>query len=539
MNETVCGVCGSQLGPPLELCPRCESPHHQDCWEYNGGCSVYGCVRATPGAAAQAVPAPAPAPVDARAAPSSADGDLLPAPADGDLPPGASLLWERAAPEPADVPMSIFRLLLAAGLAGVALLGTGIAPHARVLNLLLAAAFAAPSARDLVRVLAPAPVAQAQLTASPLSVEAKALFSRVGVGMPHELAQTYALFEQRHPRGRLPPEDQLRLGLELLGEGYRLLATEALSKVDGDGFRDKARAATQGLFADEPAYLFGVFPGPEPAPTPPASGFHPGLPDEGEWFVLDLTPGGLPPAERSPLTLPWTGGPGQTFLGRRLAGPMDRGAAAGLRQRLAAAGQVVEVASTAELALPAEVHEITALAFSVKQARFQTPQGEFAFGWDEVHSYFYERLESMQRSTRTTEAGASPGDPQARRWDRGAVGARSQLETEVRVTTEYQTVLEVHAGAPLRRFRIAEARPDLFHYLGRRRQLTFELNLRYAAKDLARFAPRARASRGAVQLLFERQGKGMILESLDELDEYVAWFHALGSPRLRQAWGHG
>lgn len=41
-----CGVCGetAQLGDrEVVVCDRCNAVHHQDCWEYNGGCSRFGC----------------------------------------------------------------------------------------------------------------------------------------------------------------------------------------------------------------------------------------------------------------------------------------------------------------------------------------------------------------------------------------------------------------------------------------------------------------------------------------------------------------
>ena len=25
------------------VCSVCNTPHHRDCWEYVGGCSIYGC----------------------------------------------------------------------------------------------------------------------------------------------------------------------------------------------------------------------------------------------------------------------------------------------------------------------------------------------------------------------------------------------------------------------------------------------------------------------------------------------------------------
>lgn len=38
-----CGVCGTGMREGCVACPRCETPHHSDCWSYNGGCAVYAC----------------------------------------------------------------------------------------------------------------------------------------------------------------------------------------------------------------------------------------------------------------------------------------------------------------------------------------------------------------------------------------------------------------------------------------------------------------------------------------------------------------
>ncbi|MBI4865935.1 MAG: hypothetical protein HY816_03190 [Candidatus Wallbacteria bacterium] len=38
-----CPVCGSGLLGAAVQCSRCATPHHQDCFEYNGGCGLYGC----------------------------------------------------------------------------------------------------------------------------------------------------------------------------------------------------------------------------------------------------------------------------------------------------------------------------------------------------------------------------------------------------------------------------------------------------------------------------------------------------------------
>ncbi|MBI4860485.1 MAG: redoxin domain-containing protein [Candidatus Riflebacteria bacterium] len=39
-----CRVCAQPVASDqCTVCPRCGAPHHQDCWAYNGGCTVYGC----------------------------------------------------------------------------------------------------------------------------------------------------------------------------------------------------------------------------------------------------------------------------------------------------------------------------------------------------------------------------------------------------------------------------------------------------------------------------------------------------------------
>lgn len=40
----ICPVCGSpEAGLPLVVCPDCETPHHRECWMFNGGCGIYAC----------------------------------------------------------------------------------------------------------------------------------------------------------------------------------------------------------------------------------------------------------------------------------------------------------------------------------------------------------------------------------------------------------------------------------------------------------------------------------------------------------------
>jgi hypothetical protein len=68
MDEPIvprCVVCRTELPPDPYLCPKCETPHHHDCWEYAGGCAVYGCFAGRP----QRPPPPSsqPFPLDERA----------------------------------------------------------------------------------------------------------------------------------------------------------------------------------------------------------------------------------------------------------------------------------------------------------------------------------------------------------------------------------------------------------------------------------------------------------------------------------------
>ena len=40
----VCQICGSKIPPESRVnCRRCGTPHHKDCWEFNGQCSTYAC----------------------------------------------------------------------------------------------------------------------------------------------------------------------------------------------------------------------------------------------------------------------------------------------------------------------------------------------------------------------------------------------------------------------------------------------------------------------------------------------------------------
>ena len=40
-----CLICGEGLALPVFDCPTCATPHHAACWQWTGGCAVYGCKR--------------------------------------------------------------------------------------------------------------------------------------------------------------------------------------------------------------------------------------------------------------------------------------------------------------------------------------------------------------------------------------------------------------------------------------------------------------------------------------------------------------
>lgn len=42
-GESICGVCKDPCDEDVVLCSRCKTPHHGECWVYNGGCSIFGC----------------------------------------------------------------------------------------------------------------------------------------------------------------------------------------------------------------------------------------------------------------------------------------------------------------------------------------------------------------------------------------------------------------------------------------------------------------------------------------------------------------
>jgi hypothetical protein len=42
-KAAICQVCGEEIAAEPVFCKSCQTPHHRDCWQYNGACSTYGC----------------------------------------------------------------------------------------------------------------------------------------------------------------------------------------------------------------------------------------------------------------------------------------------------------------------------------------------------------------------------------------------------------------------------------------------------------------------------------------------------------------
>jgi hypothetical protein len=43
ITDATCQICGESIVVDMVFCRRCKTPHHRECWEYFGSCSVFGC----------------------------------------------------------------------------------------------------------------------------------------------------------------------------------------------------------------------------------------------------------------------------------------------------------------------------------------------------------------------------------------------------------------------------------------------------------------------------------------------------------------
>lgn len=492
-DDGVCGVCGGVLGPPLATCPACSTLHHQDCWNYNGGCAIYGC---------GATDAPLAVALAARdeGAPTRDGPD--PVTALGLMVGGLVLfLW-------------IVQLLLPPLWSAALGLFLGLTVWSRYQAL--------ERAREDAVLLAP-PDDQSQL-----ALEVKAVLARLGDDSVHDLAQAYALFEQRRPRDRLPLEAQRALSLELVEGGYRVLAAESLEKCFAAAPEDpqvELREAYRDLFRPDPAFLEEATGKSTAEISRLVLDVRPLLTGRPQ-YLLALPQPGFPVVWRRPYRLPTEADEAEIGRTFRVAGPFPPEELAEHLSRLAGLGCPAVPVTPEELALPGAIETVVHLSLTSKGARLDSEAREQCFPWSEVRAVVCERIERVEtHQVMKTEVTV------------GHRGARStSYRNETREDRRYDSVLEIHAGEPLQRFRLDGPGPDLFTYLGRRRELAYETNLRFAAKDLIRFAPRARASRGVVAMLSERQIGEVPLTTRRELEETVLWFHGLGVPRVRAWW---
>lgn len=44
-----CPVCRTAIQGQVRVCPRCRVLSHEDCWEFQGGCAIFGCCEKTRG----------------------------------------------------------------------------------------------------------------------------------------------------------------------------------------------------------------------------------------------------------------------------------------------------------------------------------------------------------------------------------------------------------------------------------------------------------------------------------------------------------
>jgi hypothetical protein len=43
IEDAKCPICGDLIEDDLVFCSRCKTPHHRECWNYNGKCATYAC----------------------------------------------------------------------------------------------------------------------------------------------------------------------------------------------------------------------------------------------------------------------------------------------------------------------------------------------------------------------------------------------------------------------------------------------------------------------------------------------------------------
>lgn len=499
MIEGVCRVCGSPLAVPIVRCPACDTPHHQDCWAYNRGCSIFGC------------------------SPALSIKDVTAAE------PQVSLVITTEADRRTEERWRTARIVGAAAFGGV-WLALGLA-MALKLVLPAMAAFLFVEVRRQTR------EAEQSMDAGrdpreALELERKAVAALLGARVTEQLAQVYALFEQRHPRDRLPVAQQRALAIELVDHGYWALGLEALDKaLKAPGVADHRELAERQRLAllRDPAYLIDALCGVGQPGAAAAKDSRDALaplrelPDgEGPVYLLALAATGWGQEQRAQVLLPSHAEGPRTIHGQRLGGPMPRDrAAAEMAQRWSAGFPCVAVPAGA-LALPPIAEDVHEVHLSQNEARFRTAIGERVVDWRQIKSVVFARLEKTQIKR----------EVEVSRRNRGPM----TTEVAVREVVDSRPLVEVHYGPGPTRLRFDQPRADMFNYMGRRREMSHAANMAILAKDLARFGPGIRVSHGLSALFAERVSPGLRFSEMDLFEEYVLWFWALGSDAVRARW---
>ena len=515
MIEGVCRVCGSQLAEPLVICPECATPHHQDCWEYNRGCTIFGC---TGTAVARSMPVPVP--------------ENLPAPPTAEAP----------------------RYRTALTLIGLGLVGKLFGPY--IAGLVVMALFDV-----LVIKIKPAPIEEPVRTAEDnIELEIKEVSRLIGNAAPAELAQAYALFEQRHPKAVLPGDRQSRLAGELLAAGHVVLGLEALEKLtqgqDPVGFADVTMRRREVLLPD-PAFFDEALGGPDGLDLEHSraalAAYHPSFttatqaePLEEAAYLLACSSRGFADGARVATEVPSIRG--KRHVSPWLAGPFEPDdVEPEIAARLAVGTPLFVVAARLIELPPIEPVEwihvsqkgvrvrtsdpVPALEATEAATRRQRPlesssSPESSFDWTEIVELFFTRLDTREQQTTMVRDDHFSG--------RG--GRVTTYKTEIKEEVHTRPLIEILAGNPLRRLRIDGSRVGMFDYLGRRKEASHAFNAVLVVKDLVRFGPAVRASHGVHCLFGERTGPGMRFTDAIALEHGRHWFHAAGTAGVRRQW---
>lgn len=501
MIEGICRVCGSALALPVVRCPACDTPHHKDCWEYNRGCSIYGCSPAVR--------------IDAPPEVETAVTLVIPA--------EQVQATEQRRKTIAATAAAAFSVLWATA---------GLAVAFEVLIPALTVVWLWEGRREQQEELESMDAGNDPNAGRDL--ERKAVAALVGAQVPDQLAQAYALFEQRHPRDALAAPQMKLTALELVDHGYWALGLEAAEKAlrlpGYNGDPELLQRRRMALLRD-PAYLVEGMA--RPGHSGPTATFSQdeaiaALADmpagEGNFHLLSLLPQGWSQSLRARVMLPSHAQGPRNVTGAYLAGPFSRDrASAELASRWKAEQPCLAVPSTL-LTLPPMTEEVLEVHLSQKEARFRTALGERVVEWRHIRNVIYARIEivQMKQELQVTQTGNR--------------GGQTMTTVKQREVIDVRPLLEVHFGPAPNRLRIDAPKPDLFNYLGRRRELSHAANLVLTAKDLSRFGPGIRVSHGLTALFSERVAPGMRFPDVDALEEYVLWFWALGTDAVRARW---